>query len=162
MVTTDVAHKSSCLVHKTSGYVSAVRFTQSVSCSVCKYSPWFGYADSADGLLIFGTKILVHGTKSFWGAVNLWSTLWPRTLSNIYLPKIKSCLGVAWLFCRSLNFFALQFFPTFLKFCNRCVSTVHIAWFQDFAGFFLWKWKYSAIYLRLTYLLHGAESFLRS
>jgi hypothetical protein len=36
-----------------------------------KYYPWFGYADSADGLLIFGTKILVHGTKSFRGATNL-------------------------------------------------------------------------------------------
>ena len=71
MVTTDVAHESSCLVHKPSGCVSAVGSTQSVFCSVCKYSPWFGYADSADGLLIFDTKILVHGTQSFWGAALL-------------------------------------------------------------------------------------------
>lgn len=55
MVTTDLAYEFSCLGHKPSGYVSAVRSTQSVSCSVCKYSPWFGYADSAAGLLIFGT-----------------------------------------------------------------------------------------------------------
>jgi hypothetical protein len=66
MVTTDLAHESTCLVHKPSGYVSAVRST----CSVCQYCPWFGYADSADGILILGTKILVHRTKSFWGAAN--------------------------------------------------------------------------------------------
>ena len=141
MVTTDLAHEPSCLGHKPSGYVPAKRSIQSVCCSVCKYSPWFGYADSAAGLLIFGTKILAHGTKPFWGAAHLWSTLWPRTQSDIYLPKIKSSFGVACLCCRSLNCSTLQFFPTFLKFYNRCVSKVHIAWFQDLRLFFLTKMK---------------------
>jgi hypothetical protein len=69
MVTTDLAHESSCLGHKPSGYVSAARSTQSIFLSLL--SPWFGYANNADGLLIFGTKILIHGTKSFWGAAHL-------------------------------------------------------------------------------------------